>query len=101
MLIKKIHERVQKIKASEEVGVKFMQAWEEKIIEREEGREEGRSEEKIEKIKKKFEKKLPPDTIAEHLDEPLGYVEAVCKVVRENPDWTAREILEYITQEVK
>lgn len=99
VLIKKIHERVQKIKASEEVGVKFMQAWEEKIIEREEGREEGREEKIIEKIKKKFEKTLPPDTIAEHLDEPLEYVDVVCKVVRENPDWTAREILEYITQE--
>lgn len=41
-LIKKIHERVHAIKSSEEMGVKYMQAWEEKIYEREEGREEGR-----------------------------------------------------------
>ncbi|MDD3220495.1 MAG: Rpn family recombination-promoting nuclease/putative transposase [Lachnospiraceae bacterium] len=40
-LIKKIHERVHAIKSSEEMGVKYMQAWEEKIYEREEGREEG------------------------------------------------------------
>ena len=39
--IQRIHSRVRKVKASEEVGVKYMQAWEEKYYEREEGREEG------------------------------------------------------------
>lgn len=39
--VKKIHERVRTIKSSEEIGVKYMQAWEEKIYEREEGRAEG------------------------------------------------------------
>lgn len=33
----KIHECVKKIKSSEEMGVKYMQTWEEKILEREEG----------------------------------------------------------------
>ena len=42
--IRRIHNRVCKVKASEEVGVKYMQAWEEKYYEREEGREEGRKE---------------------------------------------------------
>ena len=40
--IKRIHDRVCRVKSSEEVGVKYMQAWEEKYYEREEGREEGR-----------------------------------------------------------
>lgn len=40
----KIHNRVCKVKASEEMGVKYMQEWEEKIYIREEGREEGRRE---------------------------------------------------------
>lgn len=39
--IEKIHKRVSKIKASEEMGVKYMQEWEEKIYIREEGRAEG------------------------------------------------------------
>ncbi len=39
--IKRIHECVSRIKASEEMGVKYMQTWEEKIIEREQGRAEG------------------------------------------------------------
>ena len=46
--IKQIHACVSRIKASEEAGVKYMQNWEEKIIEREkalaEGRREGREE---------------------------------------------------------
>ncbi len=39
--IQRIHNRVRKMKTSEEVGVKYMQAWEEKYYEREEGRKEG------------------------------------------------------------
>lgn len=39
--IQRIHNRVRKVKTNEEVGVKYMQAWEEKYYEREEGREEG------------------------------------------------------------
>ena len=42
--IKRIHRRVRKVRLSEEVGVKYMQAWEEKYYEREEGKEEGRKE---------------------------------------------------------
>ena len=42
--LKKIHACVKKIKSSEEMGVKYMQKWEEKQIDREEGREEGREE---------------------------------------------------------
>lgn len=38
--IRKIHECVSKIKASEKIGVKYMQTWEEKILDREKGREE-------------------------------------------------------------
>ena len=39
--VKKLHERVHEVRASEEFGVKYMQAWEEKMYERLEGREEG------------------------------------------------------------
>ena len=38
------HERVCKVRTSEEIGVKYMQEWEEKYYERQEGREEGRKE---------------------------------------------------------
>lgn len=39
--IRRIHERVRRVKANEEIGVKYMQAWEEKYYDRQEAREEG------------------------------------------------------------
>ena len=41
--LKKIHKHVSQIKASEEMGVKYMQKWEEKVLDREEGKAEGLS----------------------------------------------------------
>ncbi len=46
--IRKIHECVKRIKFSEEMGVKYMQAWEEKIMERERGIAEGMAKGKAE-----------------------------------------------------
>lgn len=69
--IRRIHDRVRKVKVSEEVGVKYMQAWEEKYYEREEGREEGRKFEREAGIKalvdalKSFA--VPDEAIAEQL----------------------------------
>lgn len=45
--VRKIHECVSRIKSSEEMGVKYMQTWEEKIIERQEGKAEGKAEDII------------------------------------------------------
>lgn len=42
--VRKIHECVSRIKSSEEMGVKYMQSWEEKVIERQEGKAEGKAE---------------------------------------------------------
>ena len=42
--IKLIHECVRKIKSSEEMGVKYMQSWEEKIYERDKGKAIGKAE---------------------------------------------------------
>lgn len=48
--VKRIHDRVCKVKLSEEVGVKYMQAWEEKYYDREDGKIEGKIDGKIEDI---------------------------------------------------
>ena len=42
--IKYIHNRVCKVKASEKIGVKYMQAWEERYYAKQEAREEGLAE---------------------------------------------------------
>ena len=44
----RIHERVCKVRSSEEIGVKYMQAWEERYYERQEAQERGRAEGKKE-----------------------------------------------------
>lgn len=41
--IRKIHDHVQRIKENEEVGIRFMNAWEEKILDRQEAYEEGKA----------------------------------------------------------
>ena len=71
--IRRIHDRVRKVRSSEEVGVKYMQAWEEKYYEKEEARkegmQEGRKEERINLIKKKLEKGKSVEEIADALEE--------------------------------
>ena len=75
--IRRIHDRVRKVRNSEEVGVKYMQAWEEKYYEKEEarkeglqkGRAEGRKEERINLVKKKLEKGKSVEEIADALEE--------------------------------
>ena len=48
--IHRLHQRVCKVKASEKVGVRYMQAWEERYYDREEGKNEGRRQAKQELI---------------------------------------------------
>ena len=39
--VMKLHEKVEKLRESEEIGVRFMNAWEEKLLDRQDGYEEG------------------------------------------------------------
>ena len=89
--IKRIHNRVRKVKVSEEVGVKYMQAWEEKYYEREEGREEGRIEGREEGAKaklqeqsrKKLEKGKSVEKIADELEESIETIEKIIEEMEE------------------
>ena len=64
--IKRIHRRVRKVRLSEEVGVKYMQAWEERYYEREEGKEEGAHNKLRELAAKKYRKGMSVKEIAEY-----------------------------------
>ncbi|MCC8164311.1 MAG: Rpn family recombination-promoting nuclease/putative transposase, partial [Lachnospiraceae bacterium] len=78
--IRRIHDRVKEVRQNEEVGVRYMQAWEEKCYEREEGREEGRKEGRtegrkegreetlVELVKKKLARGISAEEIAEVLE---------------------------------
>ena len=99
--IKRIHNRVRKVKASEEVGVKYMQAWEERYYDKEEarqegleegrqeGREIGKQEGKQEAIKnlirKKLKKGCSAEEIADILEEELGMIQGLIdEIEKEN-----------------
>lgn len=90
--VKRIHERVRKVKMSEEVGVKYMQAWEERYYDREEaraeglaeglaegrakGRAEGRYEMLKELISKKFQTGKSIELIAQEVEEDIKTVQS-------------------------
>lgn len=95
--IKRIHQRVQKVKSNEEIGVKYMQAWEEKYYEREEGREEGRKEggefKLLELIIKKLRKNKTPGVIADELEEDVDTIHHICTVAKDfAPDYNLEQI---------
>ena len=77
--IKRIHRRVRKVRLSEEVGGKYMQAWEEKYYEREEGKEEGAHNKLRELAAKKYRKGMSVKEIAELLEESETTVQELLK----------------------
>lgn len=66
--LQKMSERVREIQNNAEVSVKYMQAWEERVLDRQEAREEGRKQLLSELIQKKLEKGLTMDQIADALE---------------------------------
>ena len=94
--IHNIQKRIHAIKSSEKIGVKYMQAWEEKILEQEKAREEGRKEGLSEghasglkegltqKLKELVEKKVQKGYAAEEIAEMLEEdIETIQKIIAE------------------
>ncbi|MBS6195073.1 MAG: hypothetical protein KH828_05780 [Clostridiales bacterium] len=75
--IRRIHNRVCEVKANEQVGVKYMQAWEEKYYELEEAKEEGAYVKLKEQIKKKLQKNKTAEEIADALEETVETIETL------------------------
>ena len=107
--LKKLHEYVEQIKASEEIGVKYMQKWEELEYEREDAREEGREEgheegrivgrkaEKISILRRLLKKKnRDEETVADDLDLSLEYVHRINELLSAYPMESDEEIVKRI-----
>lgn len=93
--IKLIHNRINKIKLSEQMGVKYMQRWEELAYARDDGREEGELFKLITQITKKLQKNKSISTIAEEVEEDLEYIQKICDVAAEfAPEYDTEKILE-------
>lgn len=75
--IRQIHENVRKIKASEKIGVKYMQRWEEIAYAKQEGMSKGEIIRLIKQICKKIEKNKSLEEISEELEEALEVVRPI------------------------
>ena len=84
--IQAMHKRICQIKASEKTEVKYMQAWEERLMVKQEGIKEG---EKIilrSQISKKLDKKYSAEQIAEMLELDVADVEKIIKELQDKKE---------------
>ena len=84
--LKKIHKHVSQIKASEEMGVKYMQKWEEKVLDIEKGREEGRILTEISVARFQFENKRPAEDTAKILKLSVNDIKKMEELFRAYPE---------------
>lgn len=89
--IRRIHKRVKEVRASEETGVRYMQAWEERYFDRQESREEGREELLKELIWKKMQKGKTAEEIAEILEEDKDTVDRLMLKIKKESNRTGAE----------
>ena len=106
--LQEIKNHVNIVKSSEEIGVKYMQEWEEKILEkrkaraeglaegRAEGRVKGRAEgetfQLIQLIKKKIQKSKSFIQIADELEEEPDNIQSLYECISQNINLTTEEI---------
>ena len=102
--LQQIKNHVNIVKSSEEIGVKYMQEWEEKILEKRkaraeglaEGRAEGRTEGQtitlIQQMKKKIQKSKTLIQIADELEEEPDTIQSLYECVSQNINLATEEI---------
>lgn len=99
--IKLIHKKVERIRTSEKVGMKYMQRWEEVEYARDDGREEGFIKRLIQMVCKKIRKGKTIAEIADDLEEDLEQVEKIYNAAQEfAPDYDLNKIYDKIYGEV-
>ena len=100
----KIHNHVRQVKASEEIGVKFMQRWEEEAMWKREGREDGLAEGQfvmqlaIVRFQY-FTKHKAPEAISDDLGLPLERIITICDLLTKYPQKSDNEIAEYFIKD--
>ena len=94
--LQQIKNHVNIVKSSEEIGVKYMQEWEEKILEKRKARAEGRAEGEtfrlIQLIKKKIQKSKSFIQISDELEEEPDNIQSLYECISQNIDLTTEEI---------
>lgn len=94
--LQEIKNHVNIVKSSGEIGVKYMQEWEEKILEKRKARAEGRAEGEtfrlIQLIKKKIQKSKSFIQIADELEEEPDNIQSLYECISQNINLTTEEI---------
>ena len=98
--LQEIKDHVNVVKSSEEIGVKYMQEWEEKILEKRkaraeglaEGRAEGETFRLIQLIKKKIQKSKSFIQISDELEEEPTDIQSLYECISQNINLTTEEI---------
>ena len=94
--LQEIKNHVNVVKSSEEIGVKYMQEWDEKILEKRKARAEGRAEGEtfrlIQLIKKKIQKSKSFIQIADELEEEPDNIQSLYECISQNINLTTEEI---------
>ena len=90
--LQEIKNHVNIVKSSEEIGVKYMQEWEEKILEKRKARAEGETFRLIQLIKKKIQKSKSFIQIADELEEEPDNIQSLYECILQNINLTTEEI---------
>lgn len=94
--LQEIKNHVNIVKSSEEIGVKYMQEWEEKILEKRKARAEGLAEGEtfrlIQLIKKKIQKSKSFIQISDELEEEPDNIQSLYECISQNINLTTEEI---------
>ena len=98
----KIHNHVRQVKASEEIGVKFMQRWEEEAMWKREGREKGQILGQISIIRFQFfTRQMTPAQISDILGLAPEFVQQVCILLTSRPQESDEELADYFLSKEK
>ena len=110
----KIHNHVRQVKASEEIGVKFMQRWEEEAMWKREGREAGLAAGLAEGLNKgqtinqisiiRFQllsKQMTPVQISDILGLSLEFVQQICDLLTTHPQEPDEKLADYFLNKNK
>ena len=103
--LQEIKNHVNIVKSSEEIGVKYMQEWEEKILDKRkaraeglaEGRAEGQTITLIQQMKKKIQKSKTLIQIADELEEEPDSIQSLYECISQNVNLTTEEIYKIYT----
>ncbi len=99
--LRQIHERVQAIRSSEEIGVKYLNLWEEKWEEQQEAKKEGRIEGEqltlIHLVRKSVSQNVPIETLVALLDLDRDIILQLCDKIREDPELPDEELIKILS----